>query len=61
MPKAYLTAQEVADIIGVSKSMAYIIIRQLNDELRAKNFIVTPGKVPKRYFQEKYYGYEVVA
>lgn len=61
MRKPYLTAQEVADTVGVSKSRAYVIIRELNGELKAKGFIVISGKVPLKYFQEKYYGYEVSA
>lgn len=61
MPKAYLTAKEIAEIVGVSQSMAYTIIRKLNAELAEKNFITIKGKVPVKFFSEKYYGYEVSA
>lgn len=57
MERQYLTAQEVADIMGVSKTKAYGIIRRLNDELKANGYIVISGKVPKAYFKEKSYGY----
>lgn len=41
---------------GISKGMAYKILRKLNAELAAKNYIVIPGKIPRAYFAEHYYG-----
>ena len=37
--KLYLTVEEVASEMGVSKSYAYKIVKRLNDELAAKNFL----------------------
>ena len=37
--KTFMRADEVAEELDVSKAYAYKIIRQLNDELRAKGFI----------------------
>lgn len=54
--KMYITADEVAELLGVSRGYAYKVIRGLNDELKAKGFRVISGKVPRKYFQEKYYG-----
>ena len=54
--KIYLTASEVADMLGISKGHSYKLIQQLNQELAAKGFIVIAGKVPIRYFEERYYG-----
>ena len=51
--KLYLTAEEVAFELGVSKSYAYKIVRRLNKELVAKNIITVPGKVNARYFYER--------
>ena len=53
--KMYITADEVAELLGVSRGYAYKVIRGLNDELKAKGFRVISGKVPRKYFQEKYY------
>ncbi|WKY46262.1 DNA-binding protein [Eubacteriaceae bacterium ES2] len=53
-----MMADEVAEIAGVSKSKGYAIIRQLNSELEAQGFITIAGRVSRRYFAEKYYGYE---
>lgn len=52
---SYYTVEEVQKILGISSSKAYQVIRQLNNELKAKGYIVIAGKVPKKYFNEKYY------
>ena len=56
MNKMYLTAEEIAEILGVSKGFAYRLIRDLNAELKANGFIVVAGKLPTKYFKEKFYG-----
>lgn len=56
MMKMYVTADEVAELLGVSRGYAYKVIRGLNDELKANGFRVISGKVPTKYFQEKFYG-----
>ena len=52
----YFTAQEVQEMLGVSRAKAYKLIKDLNVELSAKGYIVTAGKIPKKYFAEKFYG-----
>ena len=37
--KNFMTAQDVADALGVSKSYAYKLVRQLNDEMEALGYI----------------------
>ncbi len=54
--KIYLDADAVVELLGVSKGFAYKIIRELNSDLKSKGYIVIAGKVPTRFFQEKYYG-----
>lgn len=54
----FITATEMAELLGISKPYAYKIIRQLNEELEAKGFITIPGRVSKKYFEEKFYGLE---
>lgn len=51
----YLTASEVAEIMGVSVPTAYKIIRKLNDELKAAGYITVCGKVSRAYFEHKTY------
>ena len=55
MESVYVKAAEVAEITGVSKSKAYKIIAQLNNELKAKNYMVISGRVPRKYLMEKIY------
>ena len=54
--KMYVTADEVAQILGVSRGYAYKIIRGLNNELKEKGYRVISGKVPTKYFEEKVLG-----
>lgn len=56
METYYMKASEVAEITGVSKSKAYKIIAQLNNELKAKNYMVISGRVPRKYLMKKIYG-----
>ncbi len=48
-------AEEVAAILGVSRSNAYREIKRLNAELKAQGYITVTGKISKRYFHEKSY------
>jgi len=54
----YMTAENVAEALNISKSKAYQIIRALNKELREKGYITIAGRCPTKYFSEKYYGFE---
>ena len=51
----FYTAQEVATMLGVSKTSAYRVIKRLNAELDEKGYITITGKISKRYFLEKSY------
>lgn len=55
--KAYITASELAENLGVSVGQAYKIIRQLNSELAKEGYITVAGKCPRRYVEKKWYGY----
>lgn len=55
--KFYVTAEELSEAYGICLSKAYKLIRQLNAELEAKGFIIVQGKVPRRYVEERVYGY----
>lgn len=47
----FLTADQVAEAIGVSRSTAYRIIKRLNQELENKGYITVSGKVSKKYLR----------
>lgn len=55
----YYTANDVMEMLGVSRAKAYRIVKELNDELSKRGYIVVAGKVPKRFLAEKYYGMTV--
>lgn len=52
----YYTANEVGEMLGISRGHAYKIVKSLNEQLASMGFIVIAGKVPKKYFAEHYYG-----
>ena len=53
LERNYFTAEQVAEIMGVSKGIAYKVMQKLNAELDAKGFITISGKVNRNYFIEK--------
>ena len=54
--KRFLTANDVAEYMGISVPMAYKIIRRLNDELVAAGYIIGSGRIRRSYFEKKIYG-----
>ena len=52
----FTTASQVSQELGVSKPFAYKLIRQMNEELKEKGFMVISGKVSRQYYEEKFYG-----
>jgi hypothetical protein len=46
----------VAGALGISKPYAYKLVREMNEELKQKGFLTIPGRVSRRYFEEKFYG-----
>lgn len=57
--KMYVTVEEAAEMLGVSTGYAYKIIWGLNEELKVKGYRTICGKVPTKYFEEKFYGLTV--
>lgn len=56
--KIYITAPELATMLGVSTGYAYKIIRGLNKELAKDGYIVIAGKVPIQYFKKRWFGFD---
>ena len=55
MDKQFIGVGGVQEILGVSESKSYSVIRELNDELKSKSYITMPRKILRRFFFEKYY------
>lgn len=53
---AFMDVYEVSEMLGVSKSSAYKVMKSLNNELNSKGFKTLAGKVSRQYFNEKFYG-----
>lgn len=51
-----LTAKEVAERLGVSRTTAYSVIRKLNEEMARRGCKVIPGRVSNEYFEISYFG-----
>ena len=54
--KAYITAQEISEHLGISVGFAYRLIREMNQELKKQGYLTVAGKVSAQYFNEKWYG-----
>lgn len=48
-----MTADDVSKVLSYSKSHAYVVIRQLNQELESKGYLTRPGMIPRKYFYER--------
>lgn len=55
--RKFLSASDVADILNVSRSTAYRIIRRLNEDLQKSGKITIAGKISAKYFYENVYLY----
>ena len=51
--RTFMTVEEVAAEMGVSKSYAYKIIKQLNEELHKLCYLTVAGRVNTNYFRKK--------
>lgn len=51
--KAFVKAEDIMEIMSVSRAMAYRIMKKLNDELEKKGYIVVSGRVSRAYLMER--------
>lgn len=56
MEKVFYTAEEIAKMLGISKSHAYKMIRDMNTELKEKGYVTIQGRVSRQFLEEKIYG-----
>lgn len=52
-PNKKIRVEEVAEILQVSKSTAYHTMQKLNNELKAKGYIVHAGRISRAYLLER--------
>lgn len=53
MGKMFLGVKDVMEIMGISESKAYEVIRRLNNQLKEEGYLTISGKVSRAYFEEK--------
>ncbi|GAA0795258.1 hypothetical protein GCM10008910_13790 [Faecalicatena orotica] len=51
--KSFLTVEEVAAELRVSKSKAYQIVREMNAELQKQKYLTVAGRVNAAFFHKK--------
>jgi transposase len=51
----FMRVEEVAEVMGVSVSYAYKIIRQFNKELGKTGCITMKGRIDRKFFYENFY------
>ena len=56
--KSFITAAELAEMLSVSMGHSYKVIHKLNDELEKQGYLTFPGRIPRRYLEERCYGLE---
>lgn len=53
--KIFMDVTEVAEVLDVSESYAYKLIRKMNVELKENGFITIGGKINRKFFEEHLY------
>ena len=53
MKKNFMTVEEVAEELKVSKSYAYKVVRELNAEMRELGYLTISGRVNTIFFRKK--------
>lgn len=56
MRKQFYNAKELAELLMVSESKSYTLIRQMNQELEEKGYLICKGRIPVAYVQERFFG-----
>ena len=55
MEKMFLRVADVMEILGVSESYAYKLIRKLNKEMQEMGFQTIQGRIDTKFFYEHFY------
>lgn len=59
--KYMMDVHDVMNELGVSRSKAYQILRELNHTLEQDGYKAIAGKIPRPYWETKFYGYSQAA
>ena len=56
MAKQFYTAQDLSELLSVSESKAYGLIRIMNEELQNQGFLVVRGRALAAYVEKRFFG-----
>ena len=48
-------------VMGISLGYAYKLLRKLNKELADQGYVTVAGKIPRAFWEKKFYGYSQIA
>ena len=54
--KRFMTAKDVKEMLDVSLSYAYKLIRKLNAEQEAEGLVTIKGRISRKYLMKRIYG-----
>lgn len=55
MSKQFYKAKDLAELLGVSESKSYQLIRAMNEELESKGYLICRGRIPAAYVKERFF------
>ena len=53
MSNTIMSVDEVAAELGISKSYAYKVVQELNQELKNMGYLTLSGRINRQYFMKK--------
>lgn len=56
MKQYYIGAPEASRILELSEGKTYEIFREMNKELKEQGYITVSGRVPRSFFNQKFFG-----
>lgn len=51
----FLFEQDIEKILNISRASAYRVIKHLNNELQKEGYLTVAGRIPTKYFYQRYY------
>lgn len=51
----FIGVDEIAADLGMSRNYAYRIIREMNETLKEQGYMTVPGRVSRKYYEERLY------
>lgn len=53
LEKSFMTVEEVAQELQISKSKAYQVVKAMNDEMKEKGYLTISGRINTAFFKKK--------